>query len=268
MLRLPTFVCYVLIGVGLGMCVAIQTITLHQIPIPDSSLFRYHMHEDENKPIMRGLLHTISAFLSLVTLAVSTLTNRHRHPSDFVMAYFCCQYFASAVYHRNQSNIILTGIFVNVDIGWIAATIIGSSAMIRFRKKRHVGFLFLTVVSTSIVYEVVCRGLLSNYNVTSIYENFQQKVQLLEVSKLNFEVLDNFGRGGGETPPPPPLPLALGLGSPPKCCIRRFVLELVGLLVGAYCFVPRPSSQSPPSTTFKKMGEGSNRGVLMTSDRC
>jgi len=29
----------------------------------------------------------------------------------------------------------------------------------------------------------------------------------LEVSKLNFEVLDNFGRGGGETPPPPPLPL-------------------------------------------------------------
>ena len=79
MLRLPTFVCYVLIGVGLGMCVAIQTITLHQIPIPDSSLFRYHMHEDENKPIMRGLLHTISAFLSLVTLAVSTLTNRHRH---------------------------------------------------------------------------------------------------------------------------------------------------------------------------------------------
>ena len=86
--------------------------------------------------------------------------------------------------------------------------------------------------------------------------------------KAILEVWGLVGLWRGGDPPTPPLPLALGLGSPPKCCIRRFVLELVGLLVGAYCFVPRPSSQSPPSTTFKKMGEGSNRGVLMTSDRC
>jgi len=186
MLKPPTFMCYVMIGIGVGMLMAAQTFSLHDINPTENNLFRYHMHEDEAKPVMRGLLHSITSVVCCLTLSANTIFkwSEGRHPSDFVMCYFLFQYFASAIYHRQRENVMLTAIFVNVDIGWIAATIIGSSAMIRFRKKRHVVYLFLSVVFLAGCYEILCRGYLSDYNVKEIWENYQQRLRKLPIGKM------------------------------------------------------------------------------------
>ena len=65
-----------------------------------------------------------------------------RHPSDFVMAFFSMQYFASAIYHRHRAYPTVISTFTNVDMGWIACTIIGCSLMVRLKKLRHVLFVF------------------------------------------------------------------------------------------------------------------------------
>ena len=130
------------------MLAASQMFGLHNVNIQDESLFGYGCHEEESKPIMRGLLHTICALLCAVTLLIQTLFyGSTRHPSDFVMAYFSLQYFASAMYHRHRVYPSVVSIFTNVDIGWIAATIIGSSFMLRLQKVRHVLFYFLSFVA-------------------------------------------------------------------------------------------------------------------------
>jgi len=101
--RLPTIVCYCLIGAGIGILAACQLFNLHEIQIGDGALFGYGCHEEESKPMMRGLLHLIACVVCSCTLLISYLLyGSTRHPSDFVMAYFSMQYFASAVYHRHR----------------------------------------------------------------------------------------------------------------------------------------------------------------------
>ena len=99
--RLPTQVGYSIIGIGFGMLAACQLFKLHDIQVEESSLFGYGCHEEESKPIMRGVLHTVACVVCLASMTFQYVAKgSSRHPSDFVMAYFLAQYFASATYHR------------------------------------------------------------------------------------------------------------------------------------------------------------------------
>ncbi|GMI40724.1 hypothetical protein TrCOL_g10094 [Triparma columacea] len=159
-IRLPTQVGYALIGVGFGILGACQLFELHNIEIHDSSLFGYGCHEEESKPIMRGLLHLIASVVCMCTLIISYLMyGSTRHPSDFVMAFFSMQYFASAVFHRHRLFPSVVSTFTNVDIGWIACTIIGCSMMVRLKKLRHVLYCFSTFVGLCFLYELVSHGI-------------------------------------------------------------------------------------------------------------
>mmetsp|Transcript_13215 Transcript_13215/g.26964 ORF Transcript_13215/g.26964 Transcript_13215/m.26964 type:complete len:423 (+) Transcript_13215:180-1448(+) len=159
-LRLPTQVCYALIGVGLGILAACQLFELHNIEVEEGSMFGYGCHEEESKPIMRGLLHLIACGVCMCTLITSYLLyGSTRHPSDFVMAFFSMQYFASAVFHRHRMYPTVVSIFTNVDIGWIACTIIGCSMMVRLKKLRHVIYCFSTFVGMCFLYEMISHGI-------------------------------------------------------------------------------------------------------------
>ena len=138
--RFPTQVGYSLIGGGVGMLMACQLFALHDIDVPDTSLFGYGCHEEESKPIMRGMLHTVAAVVCFLTMILQYLAvGSTRHPSDFVMAYFGMQYLASAIYHRQRWSATIVSTFTIVDMGWIAFTILGSSYMMKLKKVRGRG---------------------------------------------------------------------------------------------------------------------------------
>ncbi len=158
-IRLPTMVGYCLVGVGIGMLAACQLFKLHDIIVPDSSLYGYGCHDEDSKPVMRGLLHTLACIVCFITLLVQKwLYGTTRHPSDFVLAYFGMQYFASGMYHRFRLYPSVVSVFTSVDIGWIAATIIGCSMMVKLNKLRHVLYVFLTFVLLCFVAEYLYRG--------------------------------------------------------------------------------------------------------------
>lgn len=158
MLRLPTIACYCLIGVGLGILAACQIVRHHgMVPAP-KDLYGYGCHEEESKPIMRGLLHLIACVVCGGTLTIQTfLKGSTRHPSDFVMAYFAMQYFASAIYHRQHASPSVVSVFTLVDIGWIAITILGCALVLKLKKVRHVMYMFLCFASAAFLYESIAR---------------------------------------------------------------------------------------------------------------
>ena len=79
--------------------------SLHSVSVSESQLFGYSCHDEDGKPIMRGLLHAISCVVCISAMGLSWLKyGSRRHPSDFVMAFFSMQYFASAVYHRHRGE--------------------------------------------------------------------------------------------------------------------------------------------------------------------